>query len=62
MTYLYYELARVIHEDREREIRNRRPRTPGVPSGLRHPRLPERELPSGPAVQPATRPAIAGSR
>ena len=35
------ELARVVQEDREREIRRRLPRVAGVSSGLRHPPQPD---------------------
>jgi hypothetical protein len=31
-------LAEMVQADREREIRNRGPRVPGIPTGLRHPR------------------------
>jgi hypothetical protein len=39
------ELSLAIQADRERELRNRWPRVAGVPSGPRHPRRPDLELP-----------------
>jgi hypothetical protein len=62
MTLPMHALAAAIQADRERELRNRRPRTAGVPSGRRHPRLPELELLRPGQAQPVTKPAIAGSR
>ena len=60
-------LATAIQADREREFRNRRPRTAGVPSGRRHPQRPDVQ-PIGDAVRqrvdatPIGLPAVAGSR
>ncbi len=58
-------IAEAIQADREREIRNRRPRAAGVPSGLRHPRqelerFANRRQPAETTV--TGRPALAGSR
>jgi hypothetical protein len=36
-----HELSHAVQADREREIRDRLPRTRGVASGSRHPRLPD---------------------
>ena len=57
-----HELVRVIQADRERELRNRLPRVPGVPSGLRHPLRPDVEMPRFRRPQPAPGPATTGSR
>ncbi len=60
-------LATAIQADREREFRNRRPRTPGVPSGLRHPRRPDVQPVSDASRQRVgatsmVLPAVTGSR
>jgi hypothetical protein len=60
-------LATAIQADREREFRNRRPRTAGVPSGLRHPRRPDvQAVVEGPRQRAGAasigKPAVAGSR
>jgi hypothetical protein len=58
-------IAEAIQADREREIRNRRPRVAGVPSGLRHPRQELERFVNRPQPVETTvtgRPALAGSR
>jgi hypothetical protein len=59
-------LAEAIQADREREFRNRRPRVPGVPTGLRHPRQELERAVAALDQRPATtslgKPAMAGSR
>ena len=60
-------IATAIQADREREFRNRRPRTAGVPSGLRHPLRPDVQPVAEAPRQRAEagsigRPAVAGSR
>lgn len=57
-----HELAIAIQADRERELRDRRPRVAGVPSGRRHPLRPDLELPRLVRRQAAPTPAGAGSR
>jgi hypothetical protein len=37
----FHELTAAVQADREREIRDRLPRPRGVPSGDRHPHLPD---------------------
>lgn len=50
----YQELARVLHAEREREIRDRLRGIAGMASGPRHPRFPEWGSPGGvPVSQPA---------
>ena len=60
-------VAAAVQADRERDIRNRRPRALGVPSRLRHPRRADAEAHAEPLRQRVGAasiggPATAGSR